>query len=61
MVMQQSDDRLGRIAYDAYCMNTGGKSLVSGDDLPLWDDLRDQFKTAWIAAAHAVVYNAQAT
>jgi hypothetical protein len=60
MTMQQNDDRLGRLAYEAYSMNTGGKSLASGDDLPSWDDQDDRYKTAWIAAARAVLSNTQA-
>jgi hypothetical protein len=58
MTMQAEDERLGQIAYDAYATNTGGKSLATGDDLPLWDDLGDAFKTAWIAAAREVLANA---
>ena len=55
MVMQENDERRGRTAYEAYSANTGGRSLASGDDLPMWDDLQDVYKTAWIAAALAVV------
>ena len=60
MTMQAEDERLGQIAYDAYATNTGGKSLATGDDLPLWDDLGDEFKTAWIAAARSVLANSAA-
>jgi hypothetical protein len=58
MTMQTEDERLGQVAYEAYATNTGGKSLVNGDELPLWDDLGDEFKTAWIASAREVVANA---
>lgn len=58
MTMQAEDDRLGRIAYEAYATNTGGVSLATGDSLPPWDQLRDEYKTAWIAAAREVLANA---
>jgi hypothetical protein len=57
MTMQADDDRLGRIAYEAYCINTGGRSLATGDDLPPWEQLGDEYKTAWIAAAREVLAN----
>jgi hypothetical protein len=58
MVMQDDDNALGQVAYEAYSANTGGKSLASGDNLPAWGDLGDAYKTAWIAAAREVVANA---
>lgn len=45
---------LGRIAYLAYCRSTGGKSAVTGDPLPSWEDQRPEIRTAWRAAADAV-------
>jgi hypothetical protein len=57
MTMQHEDDRLGRVAYEAYATNTGGKSLASGDDLPAWDQLADVYRTAWIATAREVIAN----
>jgi hypothetical protein len=56
--MQAEDERLGQVAYDAYAMNTGGKSLATGDNLPPWNELADVYHTAWIAAARAVLANA---
>lgn len=44
-----------RIAYEAYARSTGGKSLVSGDALPAWDDLPQAIRWAWDAAAQAVI------
>jgi hypothetical protein len=44
----------GKIAYEAYIAKTGGKSLVTGDTLPAWVDLRADIKEAWEAAAIAV-------
>ena len=58
MTMQAEDQRLGQIAYEAYCTNTGGKSLVTGDDLPPWGELDLALQTAWIAAAREVRANA---
>jgi hypothetical protein len=43
--------RYGRANYDGYCESSGGKSLVSGADLPGWDDLKDEIRVAWIHAA----------
>jgi hypothetical protein len=45
----------GQVAYEAYSVKTGGKSLVSGDRLPSWDDLPEQVQVAWEAAAQAVI------
>jgi hypothetical protein len=45
---------LGEIGYTAYCVSSGGKSLVSGADLPVFDKLSDAIKTAWEAAGQAV-------
>lgn len=42
------------IAYNAYCAATGGVSLVSGDRLPAFADLKESIRDAWWAAAHAV-------
>ena len=45
-----------KIAYDAYCEDAEGKSLVTGDDLPEWKDLTVAVKGAWVSAAMAVKY-----
>lgn len=58
MTAQAEDDRLGRVAYEAYSTQTGGVSLVSGEQLPAWDDLDTSIQTAWIAAARTVLANA---
>lgn len=49
------------IAYDAYCKQTGGKSLVSGDKLPSFDSLRQEIKDAWAASAIALSLEADRT
>lgn len=40
----------GRAAYERYLSASGGKSLVSGVDLPGWDALLTEIKEAWMAA-----------
>lgn len=45
---------LGKVAYEAYCENSGGKSLISGAPLPVWADLKPEIQSAWKAAADAV-------
>lgn len=45
----------GKLAYDAYCESSGGVSLVSGAKLPPWEELKPEIKTAWQAAADAII------
>jgi hypothetical protein len=45
---------LGQICYEAYVRHTNGKSLVSGQHLPIWHGQRNDIKEAWEAAAEAV-------
>ncbi len=52
--MSQKDYTLAQKAYDAYAASSGGKSLISGDPLPVFDVLKDEIKDAWYAAADAV-------
>ena len=40
----------GRVAYDAYRDAAGGRSLVTGDPLPSFDELPAQIRAAWEAA-----------
>jgi len=54
MTSQASDQRLGKLAYDAYCTQAGGVSLVSGEPLPPWDGLTGPLQDAWITAARTV-------
>lgn len=42
---------LGKTNYDAYCNSTGGVSLVSGDKLPDFENLKEPIKKAWKEAA----------
>ncbi len=43
----------GQVAYEAYCANSKGKSLVSGELLPKWGELKKEIHNAWEAAAAA--------
>lgn len=47
------NERLGEIAYDAYCAMRDWKS-VKGDALPHWAQQSKELQDAWIAAAIAV-------
>jgi hypothetical protein len=38
---------LGQLAYEAYVQHSGGKSLVTGDLLPSWEELSPDVKAAW--------------
>lgn len=44
----------GKVAYEGYCLASGNKSLISGQELPTWDKLDDKIKVAWVSAAAAV-------
>lgn len=46
---------LGRLAYEAYLEACGGRSLVSGDELPEWDDQSPEIKAAWDHVGDAVL------
>lgn len=45
---------LAKIGYEAYCTATGGKSAVTGCDLPKFEDTPQTVKDAWIAAGLAI-------
>ncbi|HEX4713347.1 MAG TPA: hypothetical protein VH164_00305 [Ktedonobacteraceae bacterium] len=47
---------LGQIAYEAYLAYSGGKSLITGDELPPWEECLEPIKHAWDASAHAAAY-----
>jgi len=52
--METEAYRLGRLAYEAYCNTTNWKSVISGADLPQFDQCPEAVKIGWIAAADAV-------
>lgn len=54
MDLQQKHFDGGKLAYDAYCKQTGGVSLISGDKLPAFDALKQEIREAWAAAYIAV-------
>ena len=43
----------GKVAYEGYLAQAGGKSLVSGVKLPGYGDLPDEIQDAWQAAGAA--------
>ena len=45
---------LGQIGYEAYCEWTGNKSLISGAELPKFEDLKTPIQEAWEHAGQAV-------
>jgi len=47
-------NELGKAAYMAYCQASDNKSLVSGAELPTWEDQKPEIREAWRAAADAV-------
>lgn len=50
---------LARTAYEAYSTTLGGKQADSDASLPSYDDLSEQLKGAWGAAADAVIAESQ--
>lgn len=57
MTAKKTPEDYGRLAYDEYCAAVGGRSVVSGELLPTWDETRTQrpdIARAWIKAAAAV-------
>ena len=45
----------GQIAYEAYAERANGLSLISGQELPAWNDVALDIQVAWEAAAQAVL------
>lgn len=50
----QTQQRLAEVAYTAYCDERQWKGF-NGDPLPLWNVVRDDIKSAWVAAIDAVL------
>lgn len=48
------DTNYAKVAYEAYCNATGGRSLISGAELPTWEKLDARIQNAWAEAAAAV-------
>lgn len=53
-VWHETEFRLGEVAYSGYFKAARGRSLVSGEELPSWDELVPAVQVAWLAAADAV-------
>lgn len=49
------DKTFGQTAYEAYCEKAGGKSLVSGAPLPVWEAQAPAIQEAWEAGAEAAI------
>jgi hypothetical protein len=47
------DEVYAKVAYEAYCKSTGGKSLITGDILPPFEALPAAIKEAWVEATYA--------
>lgn len=45
----------GQVAYHGYFEASNGKSLISGAALPQWHEQSQEIRTAWDAAANAVI------
>lgn len=41
--------------YESYCQHTGWKSVVTGCDLPKWDQLPGGVINAWFSAANGII------
>jgi len=48
---QELTMRMAKVGYESYAAYTGGKSAVTGDDLPTWEQLPGGVVNAWFAAA----------
>lgn len=47
-------EELGKVGYEAYCQHTGGKSVITHQSLPDWENLSVAIREAWMAAGKAV-------
>jgi len=45
---------LAKIGYEAYCKSTGGKSAITGDKLPAFENTPKTVQMAWAAAAYSI-------
>lgn len=55
---QEVTMRIARKGYEGYCAYTGNKSVVTvvtGGDLPHWEDLPGAVRKAWFHAAEAMI------
>ena len=54
-ISNEAAEKYGAIAYNGYRAHTNGKSLATGQDIPLWENLAPVIQAAWRAAAIAVL------
>ena len=54
-ISNEAAEKYGAIAYNGYRAHTNGKSLATGQDIPLWENLAPVIQAAWRAAAIAVM------
>ena len=47
-------ERFGRAAYTGYVSSTGGRSAITGEPLPEWEEQAPGIRVAWCSAANAV-------
>ena len=47
--------RLAKVGYERYCAHANWKSLVTGDDLPPFDELSSNIQRAWLHATRAIL------
>jgi hypothetical protein len=52
---QEFTMKVAQKGYESYCRYTGNKSVVTGDDLPAWNDLPGEVNNAWCAAADEII------
>lgn len=51
--MDDREERIGRVAFDAYRSHVGGVTY-DGKAIPEWEGLSEQVRSAWVASAEAV-------
>jgi hypothetical protein len=52
---EQTTAELAQAGYEAYVTRAGGKSLISGEQLPGWVGLPAEIREAWEAATEAIL------
>ena len=57
MPVEDRSLEMGEIAYNGYCQATGWKSLVSGEDLPPFKNLKPEIQEAWFKTYFAVLFS----
>lgn len=51
---QELTVKMAKRGYESYAAYTGGKSAVTGDELPTWDELPGAVCNAWFASAEGM-------